>query len=689
MKNLMLVVTLCVFLTMPILSWGNEYQEIQQLLGLSIRDLMHIEIETASKTAEKVEEIPASVILITREDIKTYGYTQIEELLEHVSGMYKINTYDGRGSHFGVRGLWSSQQNRNIIVLVNGITQFSDYDASYAIEHLPPIEAIDRIEIIRGPMSVIYGSGAFFGVINIITNDIKENDSNYYLSIGGGSAETRKAFARLQQQYEQGAFVLNLSTYQTAGFDHPYSEMTSQPFTPEMAEKTTAGTLENEKKYINLSANYQDFSLEAAYTVNNKERSVITPALETGHFGDAITTYLQLGYAKSLNKNLDLDIKLGFSNIETETYLDLSAFRITEQGYLDQNSRAYFGELNATWQLNYQLKLTSGLQYRYTTELSNTVYIPFLTNGIQEKQLAPGEYLDNWGGFLQANYQFNEKWKWIGGIRLQKISDYNARHTVGETTTTYTLDGTSLRLIPRLAAIYTPNSSHIFKFLYGNAENIPSFSQQMAGDGPRPALKPEKIQTIEINYLSYLAEDYLFSTSIFQNKLKNLLVRESVVGDNNQFYSRMGNSGHWQTRGVELSLQAQPSKQFQFDLSTTYQATEDINNAEKTIAYSPNWLGQMKFAYLPTPQLRLSLTGYYVSAMESYLSIGKNSADEWILGSNIYWENWLTPGTFANLRIYNLLDESIHYPTTLENTWADKGLLGQERTFIFNMGYRF
>ncbi len=695
MKKLVLIPL--ILLTIPSFSSGSEYQEIQQLLKMSLRDLMNLEIETASKTAEKIEEIPASVVLITRQDIKTYGYSQVEELLEHVSGMYKINTYDGRGSNFGIRGFGGGQQNRNIIILVNGVSQFSDYDANYAVESLPAIEAIDRIEVVRGPMSVVYGNGAFFGVINIITNDINERSNNYHLSVGGGSAETRKAFARLQQQYEQGKFVLNLSTYQTAGFDYPYSEMTSHPLTPEMAQKTTNGVLENKQKKLNLSANYRNFSLEANYVKGNKGRFLIAPALEAGHFGDTETTTLQFGYQKSLTDNFTLDAKLGYSSIEAETFLDLSVFNLTDQGTIDQYSSAYFGELNSHWKLSNKLKITSGLHYRRTTKLYNSVLIPFLMNGIQVKQLASGESLDNWGGFLQANYHINEKWKWVGGIRLQETPDYDAIHTVENISTTYTLKGSSLQIIPRLAAIYTPNSTHIFKFLYGEAENTPSFSQQMAGDGSRITLKPEEIQTFEINYLSYLSKNSLLSVNIFQNKLKKLLIRRSIFDNDNRFYSKLANGGHWQTHGVELSLQAQPSRNFQFELSGTYQTTEDINNSEIAVAYSPNWLGQIKFAYLPTSDLRLSLTGYYISSMQSYFSkqedsgsrIGSNSDQYWVFGANIYWENWITPGTFANLRIYNFLDKEIRYPTTLENTWADKGLLGEERTFIFNIGYRY
>jgi hypothetical protein len=63
--------------------------KIKQLLNLSLQELMDVEVKAADKVSEKIGEIPASVVLITRQDIETYGYTDLDELLEHVSGMYR------------------------------------------------------------------------------------------------------------------------------------------------------------------------------------------------------------------------------------------------------------------------------------------------------------------------------------------------------------------------------------------------------------------------------------------------------------------------------------------------------------------------------------------------------------------------------------------------------------------------
>jgi outer membrane receptor for ferrienterochelin and colicin len=204
-----------------------------------------------------------------------------------------------------------------------------------------------------------------------------------------------------------------------------------------------------------------------------------------------------------------------------------------------------------------------------------------------------------------------------------------------------------------------------------------------------------------VDYLTYLSPRYLLSLNLFSNKLDGLLIRQVDIKDNT-FNTFISNSGYWQTRGIELSLQAQPTEALELELSLTYQTTKDRDNSELTVAYSPQWLGQVKAAYHVNSKTKLALTGYYVSQMESYFDltkknaqggfgarIGETSDAYFVLNTNLRLQDWWIKGIFANLHLYNVLDTEIRYPTTTENTWADKGLLGPGRTVLFNIGYQF
>jgi len=172
---------------------SSLYAESGSLTDMTLEELMNVEVTTAGRKPEKVADIPASVVVITREQIETLGYQNLEEVLSSITGMYF--TDDLFSKVYGVRGYWTADVMRNILVLVNDVVQ-KEYLASGAEVIAIPVEAIDRIEVVRGPMSVIYGSGAFFGVINIFTNIIDTENKNQ-ITVSLGTDQYRKLFFRI------------------------------------------------------------------------------------------------------------------------------------------------------------------------------------------------------------------------------------------------------------------------------------------------------------------------------------------------------------------------------------------------------------------------------------------------------------------------------------------------------------
>lgn len=172
----------------------------KELLEMDFEDLLNIQVSTAGKTAQSVSDIPASVVVITRSDI--------EDLLSDIPGFYSLgNAFFYGGTNFGVRGFSSPGAFTNVMILVNGVNQMEDFSNGFSTDKITvPISAIDRVEIVRGPMAVVYGSNAFMGVINIITNETSENEEikNSRLEIAGGTLGTYEGLARLAGQEGDG-----------------------------------------------------------------------------------------------------------------------------------------------------------------------------------------------------------------------------------------------------------------------------------------------------------------------------------------------------------------------------------------------------------------------------------------------------------------------------------------------------
>ena len=139
---------------------GQETPSSPSLTDMTLEELMSLRIESvygASGFKQKVTEAPASVTIITSEDIQRYGYRTLADILKNVPGFYV--TYDRNYSYLGVRGFGlPGQYNNGIALLVDGHRLNENvYDAALIGTEFPlDVDLIDRVEVIRGPNSSLY-----------------------------------------------------------------------------------------------------------------------------------------------------------------------------------------------------------------------------------------------------------------------------------------------------------------------------------------------------------------------------------------------------------------------------------------------------------------------------------------------------------------------------------------------------
>jgi len=162
----------------------------------TIEDLMRTEVGTvygASKFQQKVTDAPASVTIVTAEEIRKYGYRTLAEVLRSVPGLFV--DYDRNYSYVGLRGFSRpGDYSSGILLLIDGHrTNDNVYDSpNFGTEFILDVSLIKRVEVIRGPASVLYGSNAFFGVINVITKRGRDA-RGAEISVDTGSLGTYRA----------------------------------------------------------------------------------------------------------------------------------------------------------------------------------------------------------------------------------------------------------------------------------------------------------------------------------------------------------------------------------------------------------------------------------------------------------------------------------------------------------------
>lgn len=722
-KKTMLVVGACLFsiwfraALFPSQEKDPEKLKMDKLFKMSIAELQNVKITTAGKHPERIGDIPASVVLITREDIETYGYQSLTEILENIPGLFAINDYSDDRPNFGVRGFWSGVANDNMIILVNGVHQVNDFHSNYPMSKIiVPVEAIDRIEVIRGPMSVIYGNGAFFGVINIITND---NSYESVSMVGGGvgSMQTNRLFARASGKTGEFSYVFNAQLFSTDGQDESLLDMAGDPVIlatlPVPSGSRTGGRLENNEKYFNFSGTVSGLTFDMSYSEVDREFYSFFPSVANGTSDHITVANIFVKYHKKLSNKADIEGKFTYSQKKDSYRYDFlfPGFYGVEQ----VESSGWEAEINAFFYPQDNMDITTGLYYRSVLNVSDTFNLPsFGVPSLENNYffLSDDDEIVTRALFTQVSYMPNDSLRLVAGIRLEQTPKYG----LGMIQTPFggpqvsknaTFDREDIDIIPRLAVLFYLNDDNIFKFLYGKAINRPSFFQntQNSFDPVPRRLDPESITTLEINYIGKISPKFSLFASVFKNTLNNLITRVVEFDDDLNYETWSDNAGSMVTHGVELTFKSEPVDNFELELSGTLQKTEDKTEGFENIevAYSPKILGYLKASYRAM-NFAVSLTGNYVGAMETYWDqvrpdpdgvirtggrIGDRVDGYILVGANLRLKNLFFRGMFLNIRCSNLLDTEVRYPTFTNNEWAVRGTIGAGRTFLVTMGYRF
>lgn len=175
-------------------------------LGEERREVFEEEVVSASRFAESPLDAPNSTHIITRQDIRLTGITNISELLRRIAGV-EVMTHSPGQSDVSIRGLNRRQSNK-VLFLVDGRTVRLDFLASPWVQMLPfGVEDIERIEVIRGPAAALYGADAFSGIVNIILRNPGQGSS--YVRASGGSSNTGRAVASVSGRTDRFSFRLS------------------------------------------------------------------------------------------------------------------------------------------------------------------------------------------------------------------------------------------------------------------------------------------------------------------------------------------------------------------------------------------------------------------------------------------------------------------------------------------------
>jgi len=692
----------------------NIYLINANLNEISIEDLLKVKVVTAGKQEQQISDIPASVVVITREEIMRYGYSTLDELLAHILGVYVQDSYHPMGKiSIGMRGYTTSGGgNDNIVILVNGVNQVEGVYNQYLLPKIAlAVELIDRIEVIKGPMSVIYGSGAFYGAINIITNDPQKNATNI-IQESYGSENTNKIVLKVVKSGTDYSLVFNASTYSTDGIDKPYSDMMTVPSDITQyglpLNATTAGMFKDKRTYFNLSGNFSDFKIDIGFTEYEKGALLNAPSI---NYSSIImnSPNVMILYEKYLSDKIKINAKLSYlGQSSLASYSIMQANSYITFGY---NSQAYEIELNAFINPIPDLNITTGLFQRNLFYATNpfegeAAWGPTAARSITK--LSDNSNMINNAFFVQTDYAFNQYIKIVAGARLEQMMPFQYEASFGAPTVSAgrqifkdKYNDNTIHFIPRIAVLFAPADGQVIKLLYGEAFKQPPLGElsdnlAYSGEYNFPKLNPERISTFELNYLMTIEQKFVTNLSVFRNELQDLISRTNFILNDGGIGAYTSNEGHIITYGAELEFKLRPNNNLELDISASYQKSENkqAGFTDMPLSQSPELLGYLNAAYIFSHNISIAFIGNYVSAQYADYDIDKNFYGQKVdgyfsIGGNLRFTDVFIKGLYAAFSCKNMLDQEIHYPVVSSSAFADKGILAPGRTFSVLLGYKF
>lgn len=620
---------------------NDQHTQTSDLFNSSLDDLLSVPVSGASKFEQPLSEAPSSISVVTAETIKLFGYRTLADLLRAQRGFFISN--DRNYSYVGVRGFGrSGDYNSRLLVLVDGhrINESSYDSALVGEDFILDLDLVERVEIIRGPASSLYGNSAFFGVINVIS---RHGTGLRGLEMAGsaGGLESYKGRISYGTRLDNDlALSVSGSYYDSAGDRSLYYPAFDDPST----NNGVARNLDNERSgSLFATATWRDLTLQAAYADRRKDIPTASYGVDFNakpDFTNDRYAYANLKYEHAFPDDLWLQARLYYD------YYDYYGEGVYS-GVLNRDestSNRVGTELQLSKLLGGSHLLIGGGGLSYSsTSFTNYDQAPF------------SSYLDlredavNWSAFLQDEYTILPGLILNAGLRLDHYEQFG-----GE-------------LNPRLALIYSPLAQSTIKLVYGEAFRAPNnyelyYTAAGLGLKANPNLKPETIRTYELIYEQRLFDNYRLTLSGYYNKISDMV---RVVADSSDpTLDTFDNISSASVRGAEAELEAKWRNGFSGRISYSYQQAKDDQTNQRLV----NAPRQMAKANLVLPLVGEQLmSGIELQYLGSRTTLaGSRVSDQLITNLTLFSQKWFE-GLECSLSLYNLFDRRYDDPASSDH----------------------
>lgn len=573
---ILLLISICVLNSIYPL-WSQEDISALDLIEMSLEDLLNLTVSSASGVEERLKDAPSTMIVINAEEIRRRGYTDIPEVIQDLPG-FDITIANGPYYMYAYQRGYRTPITQRTLLLIDGKEDNNLWSQASNISRQYPMNHIDRIEVLYGPASALYGSNAFLGVVNIITKDGKKlepGNNNTSVNYHFGSFNTVAVDFNTSGNSNNVAYSLGARYYKS---DEPdYSDRWEFLSNDKLSNSSYWGPLLDIENNGNKLGAYYDpsdnwglftnFSLKGlkagAFIWSVDEGyGTVYPADRAQVNGNWIKTSQQIYLENESDPGKDLRsytrliyrkscIGGDWAEAEPDWNAGMENYSYISFTYWNVICFAYSAMQNLEFNLGENLLFKAGINYErkiltkaydvpgywgaFSSSIPNSETGPYgfgfgighstdtsYTAPPPPNPVMPADNMTNTndlGGFFQNIIDVN-RFRFHMGIRY----DYNSVY------------GSSVN--PRISSIFRINPQSCIKMTYGEAFQEPSPRQLWggwAGLEANPDLKPEKVQHVEA-VVMYQSKRLLHDVSLFYDSYKNVIKEEAENAGKRQVY---------------------------------------------------------------------------------------------------------------------------------------------------------
>ncbi|WP_253042190.1 TonB-dependent siderophore receptor [Pleionea sp. CnH1-48] len=582
----------------------DESSEEVDLLSLGLRELLEVRIVSATKSLQSINKAPAIISVFSSSDIERMSAGSLIDILQYAPG---IETSVAPNGYYRL-ALRGERRQGELLLLINGM-KFNNFYNGQAIFDLP-VGFIERVEIIRGPGSALYGTNAIVGVINVITKKGKRSanvehgvddryafDLNYSPEAESWDLSLGFSLSDGSEQFAQSSSSVGISP-PSSGFTQRFveDEFISFRWDDNRHSLDVFGLRRNRGVWIGSTF---DFG-----TDSDLKETQITANYKIKHsFEEKVQTSSSFNFRWINNNSLYQDHPDGFVS-NSGLFIDGALTQEKYQG----------AEVNYEYQMNRKLSNKTSLLLGGVVEYQDIIEYDLQRNYIVSGLVPQAEF----GNYDNVDTQQEREERTVAALFSQLIHQLdNNEYTLGLRIDHYNDFGTSIN--PRIGWTYLPDDNWSFKALYAQAFRAPTFQELydntsvgVEGTASNPSLNAESVETLELGG-EYRIRQHIIRFNFFYTEIEDIIESFDPFGQGAR--GQYQNIGQTQSEGIEFELKGHLSDALEYFVNWGQHQTDFEWNQSSVFDLQRTFLESRGVArLLHTPRIRINTGVFYKSA---------------------------------------------------------------------------